>query len=207
MNTTAYYRTILKAYPETISKEQMRIICAISKKTCHYLLTSGLVPCQDTGKQTHRFRIKTTDVIQYLKDREVNPEKYRPPKGYYGRNPEKCSNATGVPYFPIDGKTVALMRSYFAKALKDYPDVLLTEQVAEFTGYGVNSVNGWCSKQKLKHFRICGRFYIPKEYLLDYLVSDQFIKINRKSEKHIQFIYAIWDRIGNKRKKRKQSNR
>ena len=196
MKANAYCRKILKEYPEVISKEQMRIICSISKKTCLYLLTSGLVPCLDTGKKTHRFQIKTTDVILYLKDREINPQKYRPPDGYYiqdagpGSLKRNCEIRT-PPMLPITDQTVALMRSFFVDALKEYPDVLITDQIAEFTGYNQSSVIGWCNKQKLKHFHISRKYYVPKEYLLDYLVSDHFIRINRKSKEHIQFIYAL----------------
>lgn len=58
------------AYPEYITKDQMYRICHISKKTCLFLLESGLVPNIDSGKKTRRFKIKTVDVIQYLKDRD-----------------------------------------------------------------------------------------------------------------------------------------
>ena len=54
-------------HPEKIGLEQMRVICHISKKTARYLLTSGLVPCIDTGKKTLQYIINTKDVITYLK--------------------------------------------------------------------------------------------------------------------------------------------
>ncbi len=70
-------------YPEKIGLEQMRVICHISKKTARYLLTSGLVPCIDTGKKTRQYIINTKDVIAYLKKRQSNPQRYTPPTGYY----------------------------------------------------------------------------------------------------------------------------
>lgn len=70
-------------YPEKIGLEQMRVICHISKKTARYLLTSGLVPCIDTGKKTRQYTINTKDVIAYLKKRESQPEKFSAPTGYY----------------------------------------------------------------------------------------------------------------------------
>lgn len=66
-------------YPEKIGLEQMRVICHISKKTARYLLTSGLVPCIDTGKKTRQYIINTKDVIAYLKKRQSNPQRYTPP--------------------------------------------------------------------------------------------------------------------------------
>ena len=202
MKTDAYYRKLLKDYPAEISKDQMYKICAISKKTCLYLLSSGLVPCRDTMKKTRRYRIKTADVITYLKDREVNPEKYRPPDGYYRQDPTQGSNKRSqgkkyVPRLPIMDKTIALMRSFYSDALADNPDVLSVKQVAAFTGYCSSTVIGWCCRQDVKNFRIKDKYYIPKEYLLDFLVSKHFIEIRVKSEKHIKFIKAIWDRIKN----------
>lgn len=60
-------------YPEKIGLEQMRVICHISKKTARYLLTSGLVPCIDTGKKT-----ANTSSIQKMLSRilkSVNPNR------------------------------------------------------------------------------------------------------------------------------------
>ena len=202
MKTDAYYRKLLKDYPSEISKDQMYKICAISKKTCLYLLSSGLVPCRDTMKKTRRYRIRIADVITYLKDREINPEKYRPPDGYYRQDLTQRSNKRSqeknyVPRLPITDKTIVLMRSFYSDALADNPDVLSVKQVAAFTGYCSSTVIGWCCRQDIKNFRIKDKYYIPKEYLLDFLVSKHFIEIRVKSEKHIKFIKAIWDRVKN----------
>ncbi len=83
MNETTKYQYILEQYPIYMTKDQMYRICHISKKTCLFLLESGLVPCLDSGKKTRRFKIKTTDVIHYLEDRDIHPEYYKPPEGYY----------------------------------------------------------------------------------------------------------------------------
>ena len=71
MDTTIQYQDILEQYPIYITKDQMYRVCHISKKTCLFLLESGLVPCQDSGKKTRRFKIKTTNVIRYLEDRDI----------------------------------------------------------------------------------------------------------------------------------------
>lgn len=73
MNATTQYQDILEQYPIYMTKDQMYRICHISKKTCLFLLESGLVPCLDSGKKTRRFKIKTTDVIHYLEDRDIHP--------------------------------------------------------------------------------------------------------------------------------------
>ena len=44
------YSYLLKQYPETVQKEQFRIMCHISKRTARYLLQAGLVPCAKREK-------------------------------------------------------------------------------------------------------------------------------------------------------------
>ena len=53
------------------------------------------------------------------------------------------------------------------------------------------SVAKWCNRQELKSIFIRQKFKIPKEYLLDFLVSRYFIRIAVKSEKHQKFSEKI----------------
>ena len=61
--------------PEVITKEQLWRLCHISKSTARFLLKSGKIPCQDSGKKTRRYRILKSDVLAYLEDRERCPER------------------------------------------------------------------------------------------------------------------------------------
>lgn len=79
------------------------------------------------------------------------------------------------------------LSNYYERLLKNNPDVMTVEQVAQFTGYNKNSVSRWCGKKELKCFYIKQRYQIPKEYLLDFLVSRYFIGITVKSVKHQRF--------------------
>ena len=58
------------------------------------------------------------------------------------------------------------------------------KQVSSFTGCGKTSVERWCNKRFLKNFYIKRRYYIPKEYLFDFLLSGYFISSSIKSEGH-----------------------
>ena len=69
------------------------------------------------------------------------------------------------------------MRKYYEELLINQSDVMTIEQVAEFTGYCKTSVRAWCNKQEVKCFLIRQRFQIPKEYLLDFLVSKYFMPV------------------------------
>lgn len=111
MITEKYCNEILQQYPEYITKDQMYRICHISKKTCLFLLESGLVPNIDSGKKTRRFKIKTVDVIQYLKDRDDYPELFKAPDGFYkGKGGDKKA-----PYFDevFTQEDLIRMRQYY----------------------------------------------------------------------------------------------
>lgn len=179
MNTSNRYRELLQQYPEYMTKDQMYKVCHISKKTCLFLLENGLVPCIDSGKKTRRFKIETNAVIHYLEDRELRPELYRPPEGFYKKKQSDLNRA-------LTKDDSLIMRQFYEAALKHYPDVLTTKQISEFTGYGKSSVVRWCSKQYLKSFYIKRRYHIPKEYLIGFLLSWHFIEISFKSEIHKQ---------------------
>lgn len=57
MNTQ--YNEIIENYPNTITLDQFYRICHISKRKAKWLLENGIVPCQDSGKKTRRFKIQT----------------------------------------------------------------------------------------------------------------------------------------------------
>lgn len=177
MKTSNCYSELLQQFPEYMTKNQMYKVCHISKKTCLFLLENGLVPCIDSGKKTRRFKIETNAVIHYLEDRDLRPELYRPPEGFYKKKQSELNRA-------LTEDDLLIMRQFYEAALKRYPDVLTTKQISEFTGYGESSVVRWCSKQQLKNFYIKRRLFIPKEYLIDFLVSWHFIGISVKSDSH-----------------------
>lgn len=60
------YRRQVEACPEVMTKEQFRIACHISKRKAKELLDNGIVPCEITGNKTWKYRIKKSDVLDYL---------------------------------------------------------------------------------------------------------------------------------------------
>ena len=45
------YDSLKDIYPEYISLDQMYQICGIAKRSALYLIKSGIVPAEDTGKR------------------------------------------------------------------------------------------------------------------------------------------------------------
>ena len=154
MASSNSYQQILDEYPEYITKEQLYRICHISKKTAQNLLESGEIPCTDTGKKTHRFRIAAADVVDYLRRRDSEPK------------PEP------------DAGVAEQIRS----ALALYPDVLSVMQVSAITGRYPQTVTKWCRSQYIKSYSNGGKNHILKASLTDFLISrwEEFQNIGEK---------------------------
>lgn len=183
MNT---YLKELDRYGEVLTKEQMRIVCHISKRKAAYLLQSGLVPCINTGKKTHTYIIKKTDVIDYLCNRIDHPWMYQ----------VKQSNAAHkrikfpIKQFPsiFDVISEKRMRMYFRRKLLEYPDILTAAQIEIITGYCENTVRAWLAKGELDYLDCIAGWRIPKVWLIDFLCSPYYNKIARKTQKHLMFL-------------------
>lgn len=162
MNLLEHYPDISANYPEYINKEQMRLICHISKKTARFLLQSGLVPCINNGKKTRNYQIATADVIEYLKRREVTPEKYILPKDEYTR-----VSAISIPdcrdVSPID-----------FSLFEEYPDVLSIGHAAELSRATPNTIKEWIEKKYFRAFKKNNTYHIPKLALIEYLSLPQY---------------------------------
>ena len=179
--------------PDAITKDQLYQICHISKSTALYLLQSGKIPCEYTGKRTRCYKIKKKDVIAYLQDRKVFPESYSAPAGWYsGSYPVKMQRE--IP--PVVRED---MHGFYKELLSKYPDVMTANDVVKLTGYVKTSVNNWCRKGHLKSFKKNGINYIPKIYLIEFFCSAYFRTIVRKSKWHI-YILKEFARRGKIRK-------
>lgn len=179
----------LKSLPEIITKEQLRKVCHISKRTALFLLKSGLIPNEDTGKKTRCYRIKKSDVINYLKERENDPCKFHAPKNWY-------KNAYGIKpqtirLIPSQKATKHAMTVYYKRQLQDCPDVMTVADICDFTGYNRRAVGNWCIKKRLKYITSTPRYLVPKLFLIEYLTSDWYHNIIRKSQKHIADLWGI----------------
>ena len=86
---------LLAPYPDPMGRTDFRKACRIGTRTSIYLLQSGLVPCENTGKQTRCYKIAKSDVAAYLRRRLAEPAYYTPPSGWYknypNHKPRSCS--------------------------------------------------------------------------------------------------------------------
>ena len=184
--------------PNIMSKEQLRIACHISKRTALYLLQSGLIPCENTGKKTRCYSIKKKDIIAFLKDREQNPNKYMPPENWYKYGPETPKKRPYViRYLPNSKATKQQMEAYCTLKLAEYSDVIDIDTICKITGYNRRTVGEWCRSGKLKYIMSSPKYLIPKRFLIDFLISDMHNNTLRKSKEHLAAIWEISNRLHN----------
>lgn len=175
----------LAPYPDPMSRSQFREACRIGTRTSLYLIKSGLVPCQDNGKKTRCYKIYKKDVAEYLRRRESDPMHYTPPSGWYSNHPNrKPPKPALVGRVDLDLAARMVMRYHYENELKHYPDVLTVSDISRLTGYSQHTVSRWCTEGRVKTLMRQPKFIVPKVWLLDFLCSDDYNQINRKSKKH-----------------------
>lgn len=177
--------TIKASYPKLISKDQLYRICHISKKTALYLLESGAIPSVNSGKKTRKYKIRLDDVITFLQEREINPLAFKPPENYY-RGTNSVGSLRRRIFIPQELMPEA--RTFFENRFRKYKEVLTTAEVNKATGYSQKTIIDWYEKKEIKCFLIKNKLYFPKEYLINFLLSERCNGILRKSKLHITLL-------------------
>ena len=157
MTILEYYPEISDRYPEYITQKQMYEICGVCQSTVYKAEQSGIVPYEKAVNHLlHTHKISLTDALTF---------KYRREYGYRQ-----------------DEEYLSYLRRFYNKQLKSYPDVLYVMDIVEITGFVKNSVQRWIARSYIKAFIKCRRSHIPKQSLIDFLISPVYNAIQDKSE-------------------------
>lgn len=170
------YEKLREEYPETITMEQFYRIAHISKRKASWLLTNGIVPCEDSGKQTRRFKIRLDDVIEYLQSVQSGTLDVSIPSGIF------ASGAASKP--PREYMDCDDLKEQFLADWYDVPDMLTIKQASEISGYVGTSILRWVNQKQVKGVLYHERYLISKESLAEFLSSKQGQDIVQKSEIH-----------------------
>lgn len=169
------YDFLREEYPETISMEQLYRICHISKRKALWLLEHGVIPCEDSGKQTRRFRILLEDVINFLTKRDAKELDTVIPHGTFS------SGSHSEPYTYLNSEALF---SLLIDRWQDAPDMLTVKQAETICGYGTTTMNRWLQLGHVRGVIYYGVNLISKESLAEYLASPEGQRISVKSEAH-----------------------
>lgn len=187
MDEENYYKHILQAYPPIVSKDQMYRICNISKKTAEFLLKSGIVPCEDSGKKTRRFKVKVVDIIDYLRTRQKMPEHYLAPSGWYRSKSKKRVKIEA----PISQEQLSNMRLLIEKILEDFPDVMTVPEIRAATGYSAVTICRWCRERLVYCFMIRTTYIVPKDSLIEFMMGAYYRRIVKKTIQHKEMLSIL----------------
>lgn len=169
------YDFLREEYPEMISMEQLYRICHISKRKAQWLLEHGVIPCEDSGKQTRRFRILLEDVINFLTKRDAGELDTMIPHGTFS------SSSRSEPYTYLNSEALF---SLLIDRWQDAPDMLTVKQAETICGYGTTTMNRWLQLCHVRGVTYYGVNLISKESLAEYLASPEGQRISVKSETH-----------------------
>jgi len=169
------YDFLREEYPKTISMEQLYRICHISKRKALWLLEHGVIPCEDSGKQTRRFRILLEDAIDFLNKRDAGELDAVIPHGTFS------SGSHSEPYTYLDSESLF---SLLIEGWQNAPDMLTAKQAEVLCGYGTTTMNRWLQLGHVRGVTYYGVNLISKESLAEYLASPEGQRISVKSEAH-----------------------
>lgn len=170
------YEKLREEYRETITMEQFYRIAHISKRKASWLLTNGIIPCEDSGKQTRRFKIRLDDVIEYLQKVQSGALHVSIPGGIF------VSGAASRP--PREYLDCDELKEQFLAEWYDVPDMLTIKQASEISGYVGTSILRWVNRKQVKGVLYHERYLISKESLATFLSSKDGQDIVKKSELH-----------------------
>ena len=160
MTILDYYPEISSCYPEFITQKQMYEICGVCKSTAYIAEQHGTIPYEkEANRLIHTHKIKLLDALVF---------KYRREHGYRH-----------------DDEYISYLRRFYNKRLKGFSDVLMVADISEITGFTKQSVQRWIRREYMKAFTKNRGFHIPKECLIDFLVSPAYNAIQDKSDKQI----------------------
>lgn len=177
-----YYQQIINDYPEYVTKEQFYRIAHISKKTAQYLLQSKKIPCIESGKKTRKYKIKVTDIVTYLIDREIRP-------GYYLPSCSEKINLTAKSFlcnkmYSLTEEEKNMLRYYLTNEFVTLADVLSVKDISVHLGLSREMLSRRCTKGDMFSFIIKGKRIIPKNCLIDYIASEKGFLLIGKSPKY-----------------------
>mgnify|MGYP000858725547 CR=1 FL=1 len=174
------YQKLRKQYPEVITMEQFRKIAHIAKRTAKWILDNGVIPCEDSGKKTRRYKIRLDDVIIFLEKRERGAFVNVIPKGQFSNIYQKR-----IVHEYIDSEE---MGRCLAKEWNNLPEALTVKEVQTISGYCSGSILRWIEQEKLQAVLYRNSYLVMKSSVVEFLSSMDGQSIQQKSQKHQEMI-------------------
>ena len=166
-----------------ISLEQLYKLLHMSKRKAVWLLQNGIIPCRVRNHSTHKYAIRIEDVERYM-ERTKRERRDEIPTGIFNARPVKSKLTAPELCITVRGEEQERYIDLIGSKLKNLPDRLTINEVAEAVGYTATRINGLVDSGELYAVKLYGAYCIPKVQLIAYLATDDAFSIRGKSEWH-----------------------
>ena len=186
------YKKLKDLYPEYISLDNLYKICKIAKRSALYLVQHGIIPAIDTGKQTWRYKIAIDDVITYLQRRDEVGSMI-PHGAVNSRAKKNVNNRKLFSQVAILGQEAKVIE-YFKYIYTEYDDILKIADISEMTGLNKSTISKLLKTGTIKSLEKKPIYLVPKQYLLEFLITPRFLESQTISETHKKILggLEIW---------------
>lgn len=175
------YSCLRNEYPEIVSMDQLYRICHISKRKAKWLLENGIIPCEDSGKQTRRFQVRLEDIITFLERRDAGLLQEEIPAGIFSSGGRTLEQPRQI----LDSGALC---AFLLDQWVDAPDMLTASQAASVCGYGASTINRWARDGIVAAVNYRGTNLISKESLAERLASHEGQLIPVRSALHEELL-------------------
>lgn len=172
------YEYLREQYPEYVSENQLYKICHIAKRSAKYLLDNGIIPCENSGKKTRKYRIALNDIIVYLEKRDKTLNSMIPRGCVNSRTPRPPRVSLST---ILSSESESVLRRYFEYIYADYSDVVGSWDVSGMTGLNHNTVLKLLKKKEIQSLTVGTKYKIPKQFVLAFVISPRFINMKSNS--------------------------
>ena len=176
------YEIIIHEYPAYVNLEQVRTILHISRRKAAWLVQNGFIKGSISDKRTHQYCIKRDDLVYYIKDSELHPEKYITPRAEFSaKKYDKSARARITNIVP--GNLLKDFAKWLEIWLRDENEMLFKDDLIRLIGYHKNTINRWLLNGTMKRVELPDEFVTSKAWLIEFLCG-YGNNIVDKSDKH-----------------------
>ncbi len=183
---------------EIISLEQLYKMLHISKRKAAWMLQNGIIPCEIRNTLTHKYSIRKEDVLAYMEKSEREKRKEIPVGIFNAKktnNPRRtespdsdCGGYFDDTLYKLRGKERARFKEMLEDLLSAVPDTLTVDEVVTLIGYSRKTILRYAQRKYIYAVNIMGKYYISKQSIINYLVTDKAFKNTQKTPWHIAVI-------------------
>jgi len=186
------YEKLRQEHPQHISLDKLHRICKIAKRSARYLVQHGIIPAEDTGKKTWRYKIDIEGVIAYLRHREKAGSMI-PPGAASSRGKNRANNRKSFARMVCPGQEQKIAE-YFGHIYADCAEVLTAEDVSGMTGLNKSTVWKLLQGGYIKSLESSPKYLIARQHFMEFVTTRRFLESRSNSEtfKKILGGYEIW---------------